>query len=202
VVLGLRACKALRGSGEASREVGLDGGEPVWPVPVRATAGTSCSGRTPTNSCSGGAESERESTFVASGDFIGTGAGAWGRALRRALACQNRLNTCVFSSALVQTLAEQPNVQILPKTLCKVSSLSLGLSSLCEFQVKIWSGVGDMVAPSQVCLDCSAQEKHMSNHVKWFWFGFKFFQGMPWVFRCHFVNWTMLIWCLQLSEHM
>jgi hypothetical protein len=32
----------------------------------------------------------------------------------------------VLSSALVQTLAEQPNVQILPKILCKISYLSLG----------------------------------------------------------------------------
>jgi hypothetical protein len=102
---------------------------------------------------------------VASGSFIGAGraqgqasrgAGTRGRAPRHALACQNRSNTCEFSSALVQTLAEQGNVQILPKILCKVSSLSLGLSSLCEFQVKIWSGVGDMVAPSQVCLYCLA----------------------------------------------
>jgi hypothetical protein len=54
-------------------------------------------------------------------------------------------------------------MQILPKIMCQVSSLSLGLSSLCEFQVKIWSGVGDMVVPSQVCLDCSARDK---THVK------------------------------------
>jgi hypothetical protein len=64
---------------------------------------------------------------------------------------------------MVQTLAEQPNVQILSEILCKVSSLYLGLSVLCEFQVKIWSGVRDMVAPSQVCLDFSARDK---THVK------------------------------------
>ena len=44
------------------------------------------------------------------------------------------------------------------KILCKVSSLWQGL-----FQVKIWSGVGDMVAPSQVCLDCSARDKTHAN---------------------------------------
>jgi hypothetical protein len=77
----------------------------------------------------------------------------------RALARQNRSNTWTFASALVQTLAEQPNVQILQKILCKVSSLCQGLSVLCEFEVKIWSGVGDMVAPSQVCLDCLARDK-------------------------------------------
>jgi hypothetical protein len=100
---------------------------------------------------------------VASGCFIGMGVGegmgsgvAWRGRTGRALARQNRSNTWTFASALVQTLAEQANVQILPKISCKVSSLCQGLSVLCEFQVKIWSGVGDMVAPSQVCLDCSA----------------------------------------------
>jgi hypothetical protein len=80
-----------------------------------------------------------------------------------ALVRHNRSNTWTFASALVQTLAEQPNVQILPKILCNVSSLCQGLSVLCEFQVKIWSGVGDMVAPSQVCLDCSARDKTHAN---------------------------------------
>jgi hypothetical protein len=42
----------------------------------------------------------------------------------------------------------------------------------------------------------------MSIHVKWFWFEFKFFKGVPWVFWRPFVNWTMLFWSLQLSEHM
>jgi hypothetical protein len=65
------------------------------------------------------------------------GAGARGRAPGCALARQDRSNTCACSSALVQALAEQPNVRISPKILCKVSSKSLGLSSLCEFQVKI-----------------------------------------------------------------
>jgi hypothetical protein len=92
-------------------------------------------------------------------------------------------------------------MQILPKILCKVSSLCQGVSVLCQFQVKIWSGVGDMVAPSQVCLDCSSRDKTHVNSCR-LWFEFKFFQGVPWVFWCPFVNWTMLIWRLQLSEHM
>jgi hypothetical protein len=101
--------------------------------------------------------------FIGAGTGKGAGSGARGRASGRALACQDRSNTWTFVSALVQTPAGRPNVQILPKILCKVSSLCLGLSVLCEFQVKIWSGVGDMVAPSQVCLDCSARDKTYVN---------------------------------------
>jgi hypothetical protein len=89
--------------------------------------------------------------------------GTRGRAPRRALPRQNRWNTWTFVSALVQTLAGQPNVQILPKIMCKVPSLCQGLSILCEFQVKIWSGVGDMVAPSQAYVDCSARDKTHVN---------------------------------------
>jgi hypothetical protein len=63
--------------------------------------------------------------------------GHTGRALGHALACHGKSNTFAFSSALVQALAEQPNVRISPKILCKISSTSLGLSSLCEFQVNI-----------------------------------------------------------------
>jgi hypothetical protein len=75
---GLRAQEALRGSRDASQGVGLDGGGPEWPVHsgrARAAAGTPCAGRTPGNSCSGRAESERGNTVVASGGFIGVGAG-------------------------------------------------------------------------------------------------------------------------------
>jgi hypothetical protein len=78
MVFGLRAREALRGHGNASRGVGLDGGGPEWPVHggrARAAAGTPCAGRTLANSCSGRAESERGSTVVALGGYIGTGAG-------------------------------------------------------------------------------------------------------------------------------
>jgi hypothetical protein len=86
MVFGLRAREALWGSGEASRGVGLDGGGPEWPVHggrTPAAAGTPCAGRTPTNSCSGGAESERGSMVVASGSFIGAGVGAGSGIVRR-----------------------------------------------------------------------------------------------------------------------
>jgi hypothetical protein len=122
----------------------MDGGGPKWLVHVgrtRVAAGTPCAEGTPTISCSGGAESERGSTVMASVFFIGVGVGAGSGVARRALARQDMLNTCVCSSALVQGLTEQPNVRISPKILCKVSSMSLGLSSLCEFQVKIWSSL-------------------------------------------------------------
>jgi hypothetical protein len=77
-------------------------------VGARATAGTPCAEGTPAILHLGGAESERGSTVKASVRFIG--AGARGRALGHALACQGRSNTCSFPSALVQALAEQLNV--------------------------------------------------------------------------------------------
>jgi hypothetical protein len=42
---------------------------------------------------------------------------------------------------------------------CEISSLHLGLPSSCEFQGKIGSGLGDMVAPSQGCRHCSTCDK-------------------------------------------
>jgi hypothetical protein len=56
----------------------------------------------------------------------------------------------------------------------------------------------------QVRSDWNVQPKTkpMSIHVKRFWFEFKFYQSVPRVFWRSFVNWTMLIWSLQLSEHM
>jgi hypothetical protein len=157
MVLGLRAREALRSSGEASRGVGLYGGGPEWPVHGgrdRAAAGMPCAGGTPANLCSGGAESERGSTVVASGGFIGTGVGVGvgagsgvarrGRTGPSARACSGAPgqieHVCVFFCPSSRA-CEQPNMRISAKILCKVSSMSLGLASLCEFQVKIWSGL-------------------------------------------------------------
>jgi hypothetical protein len=50
-------------------------------------------------------------------------------------------------------------VRILPYDLCKISSLHLELSSSCEFQGEIGSGLEDMVAPILVCLHCSPRDK-------------------------------------------
>jgi hypothetical protein len=80
------------------RGAGLDGGGLEWLVHsgrARAAAGTPCIERTPMNLCSGGAEGVRGSMVVASGCFIGMGAGegvglvvAWhGRAGPSAGAC-------------------------------------------------------------------------------------------------------------------
>jgi hypothetical protein len=78
VVFGLRAREALRGSREASRGDGLDGGGLEWRVHGGcpwAADGTPCAERTPANSCSGGAEGVRGSTVAAWGCFIGAGTG-------------------------------------------------------------------------------------------------------------------------------
>jgi hypothetical protein len=86
VVFGLRVHEALHSYGEVSRGVALDGGGLEWRVHggrARATVDTPCAGRTPTNSCSGGAKSERGSTVVASGGFIGAGMGAGSGIVRR-----------------------------------------------------------------------------------------------------------------------
>jgi hypothetical protein len=166
----------------------LDGGGPEWLVHggrARAADGTPCIERTPANSCSGGAEGVRGSTVTASGCFIGTGVGegagsgvAWrGRAGPSAWACSGapgqvkHVDVCFCPRSNACWSTKRAN---LAKILCKVSSLCLGLSVLCEFQVKIWSGVGDMVAPSQVWT-VQLETKPMSTHVKWFWFEFKFF---------------------------
>jgi hypothetical protein len=80
--------------------------------------------------------------------------------------------------------------------------MHLGLPSSCEFQGKIGSGLGDMVAPSHGCRTVQPEKKLVSNPVKMFWLGFKFFRGVPWVIWILFVNWTMWIWRQQLSEHL
>jgi hypothetical protein len=131
-------------------EVGRSGWSTV--VGARVAAGTLCVEITLAISCAGRAESEWGSTVKASVCFIGADAsmgarsgvarrGRAGQAPGHALAFQGRSNTCAFSPALVQALAEKPNVRISPKILCKVYSMSLRLSGLCEFQVKIWSGL-------------------------------------------------------------
>jgi hypothetical protein len=139
----------LRGGGLDWMEVG-QGGRSTLVGARAAAASTPCAERTPAILRLGRAKSERGSTVKASVRFIGAGVGAGsasrgsgvrGRAPGRALACQGRSNTCSFPSALVQALAEQPNVRISPKVLCKISSLHLGLPSWCEFQVKIWSSL-------------------------------------------------------------
>jgi hypothetical protein len=169
-------------------DVGQSGRSTV--VRARVTAGTPCTERTPAILRLGGAESERGCTVKALAGFIGMGAGVGvgarsgvaqrgraGLSTGRALACEGRSNTCSFVSSQVQALAEQPNVRISPKDLCKISSLHIGLSSLCEFQVKIWSGLGDMVAPSQGCRHCSTRDKTRVKPCQTGLVWFQIFQG-------------------------
>jgi hypothetical protein len=68
-------------------------------------------------------------------------------------------------------------VRISPYYLCKISSLHLGLPSLCEFQVKIWSSLGDMVAPSQGCWHYSSRDKTCVKQCQTILVWFQIFQG-------------------------
>jgi hypothetical protein len=117
------------------------------------------------NWCSGGVGSEQGCTVEAGVGFIVAGAGLARHGVRGAehrgvlWRCQGASNTWPCYSAEVLAPAEQPNVRILPYDLCKISSQHLELSSSCEFQGKIGSGLEDMVAPSLVCLHCSSHDK-------------------------------------------
>jgi hypothetical protein len=68
-------------------------------------------------------------------------------------------------------------VRISPYDLCKISSLHLGLPSLCEFQVKIWYSLGDMVAPSQGSRYCSTRDKTCVKPCQTVLDWFQIFQG-------------------------
>jgi hypothetical protein len=138
-------------------------------VGARAAAGMPFPGQTPVNLCLGGVGSERGCTveagdgFIAAGVGIGAGLaqrGARGAERRGVLwHCQGASNTWLCYSALVLAPAEHPNVRILPYDLCKISSLHIELSSSCEFQGEIGSGLEDMVVPSLVCLHYLSRDK-------------------------------------------
>jgi hypothetical protein len=190
VVLGLKARGASLSSEEAIRGIWRGGGGPEWPVHGgrgsgsrrhavrRANSGDLALGR--------GWERVR-AHGQGLGRFYRRGHGCRvGRRVARARGaehqgvlwhCQGRSNTCSFLSARVLALAEQPNVWISPYELCKISSLHLGLPSLCQFQVKIWSSLGDMVAPSQGCRHCSTWDKTCVKPCKTVLVWFQNFQG-------------------------
>jgi hypothetical protein len=148
VVLGLRARGASLSSEEASRGIGRGGGAPEWPVHGgrglgsrwhavrRAKSGDLALGR---GWELARAYSQGLGRFYRREHGRGRGVGcraAWAcGAERRGVLwhCQGRSNTCSFLSARVLALAEQPNLRILTYDLCKISSLHLGLPSLCEF---------------------------------------------------------------------
>jgi hypothetical protein len=68
-------------------------------------------------------------------------------------------------------------VRILPYDLCKISSLHLELSSSCEFQGEIKSGLEDMVVPSIVCLHYSPHNKTDAKPCQMTLVWFHIFQG-------------------------
>jgi hypothetical protein len=115
--------------------------------------------------------------------------------------CQCASNTWSCSSAQVLAPGKVTTVRISPKVLCKISSWHLGLASLCKIQWKIYPSLQGMWAPSLVCLHCSPATKMMPNRVKWQWFGFKLFRGLPWVIWPLFVIWSKWFWRQHKGEH-
>jgi hypothetical protein len=68
-------------------------------------------------------------------------------------------------------------VRILQYELYKISSLHLELSSSCEFQGEIESGLEDMVVRSLVCLHCSPRDKIDAKPFQTTMVWFQIFQG-------------------------
>jgi hypothetical protein len=64
-------------------------------------------------------------------------------------------------------------------SLAPISSWHLGLALMCEFQWEIRPSSEDMRTPNRGCHTVHPETKGMSNHVKRFWLGFKFFQWVP-----------------------
>jgi hypothetical protein len=92
-------------------------------------------------------------------------------------------------------------MRILPYDLCKISSLHLELSSSCEFQGEIGSGLEDMVAPSLVCLPCSSRDKTDAKPCQTTLVWFQTFQGCALGSLATFVIWTKWFWSQQKGEH-
>jgi hypothetical protein len=155
-------------------------------------AGTPCVGQTPVIWRSSEVESERGRTVEASAGFIGaararTGARAWlgmarcarGWAPGRALAmpgCFEHVEVCFCPGSNGCIDRKRANLAMNP---AQTSSWHLWLSLICEFQWRIRPRSGDMRTPNRGCLTVHPETKVMSNHVKWFWLGFKFFQWVP-----------------------
>jgi hypothetical protein len=162
-------------------------------VGAQTAAGTPSAGRTPVNWRSGRVGSERRCTVEIGVGFIVAGAGLARRGARGAerwgvlWRCQGASNTWPCYSAQVPTPAELPNGRILPYDLCKISSLHLELSSSCEFQGEIGSGLEDMVAPSLVCLHCSSCDKIDVKPCQTTLVWFQTFQG------CALGSWLLFV---------
>jgi hypothetical protein len=92
-------------------------------------------------------------------------------------------------------------VQILSQDLCKISSLHLELSSSCEFEGEIGSGLEDMVVPSLVCLHCSSRNKTDAKPFQTTQVWFQTFQGCALGSLATFCYLDMWFWRQQMGEH-
>jgi hypothetical protein len=161
VVLGLWARGSSLSSGEASRGVRRGGGGLEWPV----YGGRGSHGRwhavlwVNAGELMLGQGWERAGAYGRGQGWLYSHGRARGRVPGRALVLPGHVEHVAVLICPSLAPAEHPNVRILPYELCKISCLHLELSSLCEFQGEIRSGLEDMVVPSLVCLHCSSRDK-------------------------------------------
>jgi hypothetical protein len=151
-------------------------------------AGTPCTEQSPVNWRSGEVESEREHTVKALAGFIGAGGGtglAWRGAVRAGLstgACSGDARACRTRGCLFlpySNVCRDRKRANLAMSLAQTSSWHLWLYLICEFRWRIRPSSEDMRTPNRGCHTVHLETKGMSNHVKWFWLGFKFFQWVP-----------------------
>jgi hypothetical protein len=154
-------------------------------VGSRVATGTPCAEQSPVNLRSGEVERERGHTIEASVGFIGVGTGvgsAWRNAMRAgssAGACSGapehveHVGVCLYLCSNVCRDRKRANLAM---SLAQISSWHLGLAIMCESQWEICPSSQDMGTPNRGCHTVHPETKGMSNHVKRFWLGFKFFQ--------------------------
>jgi hypothetical protein len=176
---------------EALSRVGRGGEWIGWPVyggRFSATAGTPCAEQSLVNLRSDEVESERGRTVGALVGFIGAGVGtglAWRGAVHAgssAGACSGapeRVEHVSVSFCLCSNVCRDLKRANLAMSLAQISSWHLGLAIMCESQWEICPSSQDMRTPNRGCHTVHPETKGMSNHVKRFWLGFKFFQWVP-----------------------
>jgi hypothetical protein len=141
-------------------------------------AGTPCAEQSPMILRSGEVESERGHTVEASVRFIGAGEGtglAWCGAVHVGPSVEN-MGVCFYPCSNVCRDRKRANLAM---SLATISSWHLGLALMCEFQWEICPSSEDMRTPNRGCHTIHPETKGISNHVKRFWLGFKFFQWVP-----------------------
>jgi hypothetical protein len=155
-------------------------------VGSRAAAGTPCIEQTLVIWRPGEVENKRGRTVEASADFIGAGAGearvwlgaarcARGRGPGRALAMPGHVEHVGICFCPCSNVCRDRKRANLAMSLASISSWHLGLALICEFRWKIHPGSEDMRTPYRGCHTVHPKTKGMSNRVKRFWLGFKFF---------------------------